>query len=188
MRLTKEIKSQIEYQAFLKSFRPREEALCLRDHKLADEAYNAILPAHVRTAIDVLERFEGVKAGWFRRVTVTKYNVGGYTVALAHEKSVVVPHNLYETLGTFALEGKHGKLAQKLRDLANDWETFRREKKQAAYTLQVLMKQTTTTEGLFKLWPEGKKFYATPPLTPTMRISVPAVQMESLNKVLGLTA
>lgn len=187
MRLTQEIRKQIIYEAGRKTFDTRMKALFAEEHKLAERAYNVAIPAHIRTAIEVIQNYDGIKAAyWFKQVIVTKYNVGGYTIALSHGKSVPAPYNHYESLFTFPITGRHEKIAQDIRDWSNRWETYKKERDMAERTLRVLMKQTTTTEGLFKLWPEGHKFYSAPPLTPVMKISVPAVQMDALNKALGL--
>jgi Nucleotide modification associated domain 5 len=130
--------------------------------------------------------------------TNNEYNVGGYKIWLYSEhvewdgnktayvgKKLPGSNGFVDATPVIAMSGKTKDLCQAIRTLANDKETLKTERKAAETSLRVLLKGAASLEKLFKMWPEGKKFYSTPPLVVEIS-NLPEVQMVELNKMLGI--
>jgi hypothetical protein len=187
MRLNKAVREEITRNA-LKALRDRRDAMDKRETALAVLCYNVAVPKDIRDMLEACDRVTDKL--WLDRALIVSFNVAGQHVRMRLAEAVVVPfrYQHYNGLGRAITMEKHEALVNKVRALQGDWETYKSDLALAERTMKSLLKTVGSTETLFKAWPEGKKFYATPPLTPQSKISVPAVQMQSLNTLLGLKA
>jgi hypothetical protein len=188
MRLNAAVRSEITHNA-TKVLLEREKALEAREQLLAARCYVAAYPVQLRHA------FQGVialsKAEFFKTRRDIRYNVAGQGVVLVAKDFLVVPHQYYvynENVGVAITLKDNEKLVTDVRAWQADKEQFTKDKSLAQATLKTMLKSVGSTDSLFKIWPEGKKFYSSPPLTPQVKTGVPAVQMQALNSMLGLSA
>jgi hypothetical protein len=193
MRLNNTVRSQIVHEAMKNTFDPKLRAMEKREDVLARAAYNTCVPPAVRALMDQIEALEP-KRVWFSRRYDFRYNVGGQghvlrTLPAKEFKGLWAPfqyHHYSDTLGVLTLD-KNKKLVEDILSMINDSENLKTEYKTAIETLELLCKGVGSTDTLFKVWPEGKAFYSTPPLVPfSTKVTVPAVAVDSLNKMLGL--
>lgn len=195
MRLNSAIRAEITRGAFKLLFE-RRGALDKREHALCIKCYQAALPVAFRNKLDELQDAEkGINSNqkWLNFAHRLNFNVGGqyHKLSLPPGSELPVPRQYYsgqDKLGKAIDREKHSKLVDDVWALAADWEVYKQDLKIAEVTMKQLLKGVGSTESLFKVWPEGKKFYSTPPLTPTVKVGLPAVQVEALNKMIGLTA
>lgn len=194
MRLNKAVRMEIMRNAS-KVLDDRLKALCQREYVLSNECYYvAVLPS-VRSAIkDIENAAPQARSGergspWLDYSHHVAFNVAGQHIKLTCSPALAVPnrYSQYNTLGKPITMDKHRKLVEMVQTWTNDWAQYIKDKAAADNTLNALLKSVGSTETLFKVWPEGKKFYSSPPLTPIVKTGVPAVQMEALNKMIGLT-
>lgn len=195
MRLNSAIRDEITRGAF-KVLYERREVLYQREHALCIKCYQAALPVAFRNKLDELQdaaKELNHNQNWLNLSNMINFNVGGqyHKLALPPDSTLAVPWQYFsghDKLGKPIDRDKHSKLVDDVWALAADWETYKKDLKTAEVTMKQLLKGVGSTESLFKVWPEGKKFYSTPPLTPTVKVGLPAVQVEALNKMIGLTA
>lgn len=191
MRLNVRIRAEITANA-TKALRERRAVLDRREYDLCARCYDVAIPAAVRTHIKAIMEFGG-KVAWFELARSIQFNVAGETHALkADTNALAVPYRFGSgynyTLGNAITLDKHADLVDDVRTLAHDWAKYKADLDKAERTLKTLLKHSGSTESLFKVWPEGAKFYSTPPLTPTIKVGVPALLMQDVNKILGLTS
>jgi hypothetical protein len=194
MRLNSAIRAEITRGAFKLLF-ARSEALAKQEHALCIKCYQAALPVSFRDKLDALQAEATAlnrNQRWLNFGLKLNFNVGGqyHSLSLPRDSEFPVPLHAgwNDRIGKPIDREKHSKLVDDVWALAADWETYKKDLKVAEVTMKQLLKGVASTESLFKVWPEGKKFYSTPPLTPTVKIGLPAVQVEALNKMIGLTA
>jgi len=193
MRLNTEMRLEIMRFAIAKLDKQRQ-SFAKVEQQLLVECYNAVVPQATRDKIEELEKFPVVGHKWFEYATALTFNVAGQTVRLG-QANIIPPaekiefaspyHCWHQTIGTLTL-AKHKALVERVRD----WQG-KTEKEKAAYgtarkTLQQLLKSVSTVEKLKQYWPEGKDFFSSPPCQTRAASEVPAVQIEALNKMLGI--
>jgi hypothetical protein len=187
MLLNSALRSTIKYNA-LKTILDREIAMEKREHALALRCYNAALPVNVRNALAKVDELSpNVK--WFNTNRQAGFNVAGQRMTFHTGENTRVPHNYWahtNSIGKAITLEDNEKLVNEVRAWQDESEKLKAERKTAEKTLDVLLKSVRTTESLFKVWPEGKKFYSSPPLPAGQPSHLPAVQMDMLNKMLGL--
>lgn len=186
MRLNANVRAEIIRNATEK-LRLRELALCKTSDRLGLACYKIAVDAAVRKAAALMPD------NWLEKTLTISFNVAGQSVVLTCNPALPVPARYRGSYGGQYL-GKaitltdHPELVREVREWQHDIEQFKQDKKVAEQTLHAMLKHVGSTDSLFKLWPEGKKFYSVPPLTPQVRTGVPAVQMQKLNEMLGLSA
>lgn len=187
MRLNAEMRAEIKRFAMAQLNKERQ-TFALIEQELMVECYNIVVPKATRDAIAAL----GAK--WFKHDGSLSFNVAGQTVRftqanLANPKKIipfpVPPHHQYDTLGVIAYD-KHKKLVDRIRDWQGKVEKEQADYETAVKTLDQLLKSVSTVEKLKQYWPEGKDFFSSPPCQARAASGVPAVQIEALNKMLGL--
>lgn len=190
MRLNQAIREEIKRGAFKalddrrKVIELREQALCIRCY---EAAIDGVLLKHIRAvaAGDPKQR-------WLRDGSRFRFNVGGRCYALStYTQLLPQPSNYYgyaDEIGKPIEMSKHRKLIDEVWAWGEDDAQYKEDRKVAETTMDAMLKGVHSTDALFKIWPEGKKFYSTPPLSPSPpKVYVPAVQVEALNKMIGLT-
>jgi len=189
MRLNAAVRSEIIHNA-TKTMIERERALELREQALATRCYEIAMPAKLRQAFELVKELAGGKEYLSTRKEV-RFNIAGQGIVLTAKDFLVVSHpyhSWHDNVGKAITLKDNEKLVTEVRQLLADKEQLKKDRAQAETTLKTILKSVGSTESLFKLWPEGKKFYSTPPLTPQVKTGVPAVQMQALNTMLGLSA
>lgn len=188
MRLNAAVRREITHNA-TKALHDRKVAMGKREDALAVRCWvNAFTPKE-RIALQRVQESSDKPRRWLKCEHRLTFNVAGQTVQLNAAEAHPVPQGYYIsfTMGN-PITIEHNKtLVNDVRAWQADSEKLKSEISIAEKTLETLLKTVGSTETLFKAWPEGKKFYSTPPLTPASKISVPAVQMQALNTMLGLT-
>lgn len=189
MRLNAAVRREITHNA-TKTLHDRRVAMGKREAELAVRCYDAAFTLAIRKAIKTVVAIDHPHMRWFKREHRLTFNVAGQTVQLSAAEAHPVPQGYYVslTMGSPITIEQNKALVNDVRAWQADSEKLKSEISIAEKTLATLLKTVGSTETLFKAWPEGKKFYSTPPLTPASKISVPAVQMQALNTMLGLTA
>lgn len=194
MRLNGEMRHEIKRFAIAKLDAQRH-SFALVEQELLVDCYNAAIPASTRAMIAELEKHPlHTNVRWMDYDTSLRFNVAGQTVALGQNhlpsgKHIMfaVPHNFWhQNLGTFTVD-KHPSLVARVRDWQGKVENEEANYKLAVKTLDALLKSVSTVEKLKQYWPEGRDFFSSPPCQTRAASGVPAVQIEALNKMLGIT-
>lgn len=185
MRLNAAVREEITKNA-TKTLQERKKALLLREHALCLECYRVALGPKL---LELVTALEAENSNWLDHTVHLAFNVAGQHIKLRAETHLPTPHfyQNYNTLGKPITMDKHRPLVERVQAYTNDWAQFEKDKERAETTLKTVLKSVGSTESLFKVWPEGKKFYSSPPLTPIVKTGVPAVQMQALNEMLGLS-
>ncbi len=183
MRLNANIRSQIHRAAMKKldeeqtAHDARTSALCAKLHALA-------WPSEI---IKAANKLHSLSVSWLRLNNRFVFNVAGQYVDMTCSPALVSPANSYNG----SVQG--GRITDKdaveeVRKWQADDEDLKDRVSRARKTLDAILKSVGSTDSLFKIWPEGQKFYTAPPLVPGPgKYHVPAVQMQALNEMLGLS-
>lgn len=189
MRLNAAVRQEITRNAS-KALLNRAIKLAKWQEELAVKCHHAAVDVKLRKAIEAVHEL-GAPNGWVKQEHYVMYNVGGQNVRLRSHLPQPVTYNYQAAWGALGKPigfDKHEKLINEVREWQAADEQLTKDKSQAETTLKAMLKSVGSTETLFKVWPEGKKFYSSPPLTPQVKTGVPAVQMQALNEMLGLNA
>lgn len=193
MRLNRIIRDQIVSGAMAKLYDKRK-AIVDAGAELAHACYEIALSESERKAAATLAAAKGVD--WVTIPSnVVSFNVAGQHVAFvywaSHQKAkpIYVPISYYRgnRIGNAISIDKHAKLVDRVRAWQSDTQAHEALENSTRKSLTTLVKSVGSTERLFKAWPEGKEFYSSPPL-PEAPARLPAIQMDALNKALGLSA
>lgn len=176
MRLTNEVREQIQNAALTASFKKETEALAKQESKLAALCYKSLFLASARTAAAAMPK------GWISQANGFLLNVGGEQIRLTSKELFLVPttHHHHES---YVL--KNADLAAEVRAWAHAKEDVRNRRKQAGAALNGMLLSVSTIKKLFEVWPEGQAFYKNCAPSPT---NLPAVHVGEVNKLLNLKA
>lgn len=188
MRLNTAVRAEITRNA-VKTLYERRVAMEEREAALAVRCWTNAFTPKEHTALQMVQDSSDKPMRWLKFEHRLTFNVAGQTVRLRAKEAHPVPQGYYTScpLGNPITISQNKTLVNDVRAWQADSEELKSEISIAEKTLATLLKTVGSTETLFKAWPEGKKFYSAPPLTPASKISVPAVQMQALNTMLGLT-
>jgi hypothetical protein len=182
-KLTNSIREEIIKNA-LHVFDEERLKLAAVESDLAEQAWKALVPEEERNHAMSLPRH------WFRKTDCFWLNAGGYHMHMdCNEKFLPTPY--YTQSETVLSRDKLGNLPEdhpvSVQILAHKetTETFKKRLRDARTALQTLLSNTTTTEKLKEVWPEGLPFY-TDFLGKLSKASLPAVQTAELNRLLNL--
>jgi len=186
VRLTNFDRDEIRGKAITAAFAERMSALDAREHALAKEAYEFVIPAEEREAI------AKVPAHWMRLDPCLGFNVagasvklqtgaGGYPVPYMPKGSQSGSWRCHDRLGTIPA----GDLADRIMSLLGDKESLKAERSKAQAALQAMLASINTTGKLGETWPEGKPFFEHLEKARD-GAAVPSVRVEEINSLLGL--
>jgi hypothetical protein len=193
MRLNREMRREIRQFAMAKLQKQRQ-SFALVEQGLMVECYNAVVPAATRVLIADLDKHIVNGYAWVRYDEIFQFNVAGQTVSLGQANitdatlriRLPAPYRIWHTpLGVITLD-KHKKLVERVRDWQGKVEQENMDFETAVKTLDCLLKSVSTVEKLKQYWPEGKDFFSSPPCETRAASGVPALQIEALNKMLGI--
>ena len=192
MRLNAEMRKEIRTFAVKKLDENRQDFAKVEQQLLVD-CYEAVMSPDVRALIATLERKPIGSFKWFDYDVAINFNVAGQTVRLSQinipvDKRVqlAVPYQFYgTTLGVITLV-KHKALVERVRDWQGKTEKERADYEAALNALNVMLNSVSTLEKLKQFWPEGAGFFSSPPCTPRGASGLPAVQIATLNRMLGI--
>lgn len=175
-RLTKEIRDCIANDCVRTQFKKTKDELTKQESLLAIECYNYVFDEKIR------KQAAKMPTKWMRMDGCLMFNAGGYSVTLRVDKELPVPHaTRCNRLGNI-----DGELADKVQDFSNKKQEANDKHKDAYRKLKAMLDSINSIKQLEKTWPEGKPFYKK-----YMEVkegsSLPAVQIEDLNKTLGLS-
>lgn len=185
MRLNKDVRLQITRGA-MKKLDEEVAALAKEESLLCQRCYDTAVPKAVRDALGGVANLDDT---WVNKTYEFQFNVAGQYVRLKCSTPLMAPYRYTPygcTFGKPVTMESHEKLVERVRKWQGDSLDLKRRCTQTKQTLETLLKTVGSTDSLFKVWPEGKKFYSVPPLQQPPTIQLPAVQMEALNKALGL--
>jgi len=130
----------------------------------------------------LLKQINKVPEEWLRMDKCLRLNCGGYDLTFSVKKPVPVPYATHcARLGVIT-----GYLAEKAQDFANRKKDEREKSKKAYNLLLSILSSVTTFKKLEEVWPEGKKFYSGYLDKKGNEYQVPTIQIDEINKMLGL--
>lgn len=177
LRLTKSDRESVVNMAVKAAFEKKAAALAKQESELAIAAYEFLFPEKVRKLA------RSMPDGWLSDDSCLRLTFRGMQTTLKTLKSVRVPSkNSYgcNRLGTINDED----LTARFLKLEGDKEDVKRERSELSCNLEALLNRMGTLRQLSEGWPEGVKFYAH--LTPRETAAVPMIQIDVINKALGL--
>lgn len=198
-KLNADIRAEIAKNALKAQFDPRFDALLADEYALCRLVYETVLPKELRDALDVLvashktgPQFVQVSGGNPPSKYPNTYMVdnmhiqtaAGYNINLPAPKDMV---KIYS--GALRLTDKNDKgrkLSEAVAAMSERREKLKQARSDAATALEQSLKRVSTFEKLIEAWPEGKKFYQSPPLAKPL--PVPAVRFSEVNAMLGIGA
>jgi Nucleotide modification associated domain 5 len=192
MRLNGEMRTEIKRFALAKLDKERQ-LFAEVEQKLLIDCYNAVVPLATQKMIAALEKARVGGNPWVAYNSATSFNVAGQRVYLGQINipvdkriTVALPSGLWSgPLGTITMD-KHAKLVERVRDWQGKVEKEKADYETAVKTLDLLLKSVSTVEKLKQYWPEGRDFFSSPPCQTRAASGLPAVQIEALNKMLGI--
>jgi len=177
--LSQSLRDTICITAVNASFEKRKNDLDKREHVIALKCYNDVFKKITRDLAATLATGEG---GWLRMDSCLRFNIDGMYITLCVEKPLPVPHcHGYSNLGTPGTKALRDEAVEHAREkdrLKNDYGRAKTE-------LAALLKSCRTFKVLEKAWPQGRQFYERYNVG-EVRSGLPAIQVESLNKLMGL--
>lgn len=176
-RLTKSDRDSVRERAVKFAFAAREQSLAEEEDAIGRATYAVIYPEKVRKAASQLPD------GWLVEDACLRLSFRGMQDTIRLISGVRVPSNRRygcNRLGDIADE----PLSDRFLKLKAAKEDLTRERGEADRNIVALLDRFYSMEMMQKSWPEGARFYEH--LRPRESSSVPAIQITSLNKMLGL--
>lgn len=176
-RLTNEMRDAICTRALTKAFKKQEEDHKDQEHRIGLELYAASFDKKV------LGQAKRMPEKWIRQDACLRFNCAGYDLTFSLKKPVPVPYSTHcARLGNIS-----GALAEKAQKHAQQWQDIRKKQQETRQALRAVLFGVSTLKQLKEAWPEGKEFYAMYDITsPQSKGGVPAVQIQTVNAMLGL--
>ena len=177
-RLTNADRDGVVKRAMDHTFGTRAQMLSAEEHRIGMAAYEIAVPKVERQAVaNLSER-------WLRTDGCLWFRFDFRQVVLNVSPQVVVPsrHHYCEDLGLVS----DAELIGAYEKLEADRQVLKADRERAEVSLKALVCRFQSLRQLREAWPEGEAFYAH--LKPREDAMVPAVQIEDLNKMLGLVA
>ena len=185
VRIKDKDRNDIIQRALIARFEERYEALKAREIALFWNIFDACLPKEMATTIRTLSD------KWIEKERSAKVLLGGQLVFLDGTETVVDPDGRKYRRDVFPRkrDGAWGPvddpvLVEQYRKIVSDQEDLSKERQSVYFALQPLLDQCKTLRQLRTIWPEGEEFYDW--LAPEPKITLPAIQIEKINELLGL--
>lgn len=177
MKLNRYNRLQIITAALEASFRERVEAHNAVRLALLEQVWTATYSPAERTAARQLDA-----ANWFSRGSYITLNAGGWRLMLS-TVDFKLPWSYQHRHERIDL--KQPALVEAARRYADADEALKKDRSAAEGALKTLLGSCSSAEMLEKTWPEGRPFYAHLLGRPSQS-RLPAVQVEEVNRLLGL--
>lgn len=176
MRLTNDIRDQIERRAIDAAFKKETEALDKQQSRLVAICYKNLFLASARNAAAAMPK------GWISQTSEFLFNIDGEQIRLKSTETFLVPAT-HCWSKSYVL--KSAELTAEVRAWAHAKEDLRTRKKQATAALSGMLLSVSTIKKLFEVWPEGQAFYKDIGPSP---VNLPTVHVGEVNKLLKLKA
>lgn len=177
-RITNEMRNSIAHNATKNIFDVQGKAIKQEESDLAIELYNSLFESKELGQIKKLPK------KWFHYDGCLRFNCAGYDLTFCVFEAVPVPYDrgYCSRLGNIT-----GDLAEKAQAFGSKKEGVKDEQNKTRQTIKSLLYSVNTIKQLKTVWPEGAEFYAIYDEASTKsKGGVPAVQIEEINKLLGL--
>lgn len=198
-RLNSDIRHEIVKNAIKAQFDPRFDALLVDEYALAVTVYETVLPQDLREALAVIGKYH-VKGPQFVQIStgakpsvyphthmldyVAVHTAQGFNILLPAPKDMVKIYSGALTLNDKNDKGR--KLSEAVSAISERRTKLKQARVDAEKALEQSLRRVTTLEKLCEQWPEGKKFYQSPPLAKP--IALPVIRFAEVNAMLGLGA
>jgi hypothetical protein len=180
IRLTQSDRAEIKRKALDFAFAKREDDFKIEEDQLGRGCYAHIIPATVRELVDALPE------GWTCKRNYLELAFRGMQDTIHLRSSLPVPNSWITYNGKRSLPINDDKLCERWSDFKHRKDAFDDLRKRASAQLEAMLDRFGTLSALYAAWPEGAAFYAH--LAPREKSApVPAVQVQVINEVFGLT-
>lgn len=178
-RLNVDIRGQILQNAIHGQFDPKRAQLDKDELALSLRIYTQLVsPKHRKVLEEMVELHLPYTHGVGNTIIYCTCS-GGYLVSLKCQKPVIAPHGNARFLLV-----PHPELDKAAIALSRAGQELDVQRKEAWKALFASLNKVTTLERLLEQWPEGKKYYSSPPLK--QPITLPAIRFTEINQMLGL--
>lgn len=181
MRLNTGYRAEIVRAAIAAAFDRDEKKMEKREHMLARKCWDHVVPPKVRKML------AGLPDGWLVTKEDIEFSIAGLSIALKAERALPIPYTVKchysQRIGVIPA----GPLADEVQQLMADKEDFKKRRKTAIATLEALVAQAYSTETLVAQWPSGEKYVRDLEKKIPVKPTLPAVRIEELNVMLGLS-
>lgn len=131
----------------------------------------------------VLEAVDAIPKEWLRQDSCLRFNCGGHDLRFVVKKAVPVPYSRdCNRLENFDHKSPSTILAQ---EFCERKRALEEERNDAKRQLKSIVYSCRTIKKLKEIWPQGDKFYSAY-MVEQGKPGLPAVQVENINKLLGL--
>ncbi|TGE04602.1 Nmad5 family putative nucleotide modification protein [Hymenobacter fodinae] len=175
--MTNEIRDNIARNATKQKFTKENDAIKQEENDLALELYHSLFTPEELKLVTKLD------TKWFHQDKCLRFNCGGYNLMLCIKEGVPVPYSRHcSILGNIS-----GDLAIKAQEFANKKKDVEADQAKALRAIGSVLYSVNTIKQLKTVWPEGADFYAMyDEASAKSKGGVPAVQIDEINKLLGL--
>ncbi len=175
-KLTEQMRKTIALSAVTEQFKDEELKFKNEEHDLAMMLYLSLYDEKL------LKQINKIPTEWLRMDACLRFNCGGYDLRFNVNKAVPVPYETHcSRLGIIS-----GELGEKAQSFANRKKDMQGKVRKAHVLLLSMLSSITTFKKLEQVWPDGKKFYSAYLDKKDNSYSVPVVQIDEINKMLGL--
>jgi Nucleotide modification associated domain 5 len=170
------MRDQIIDEAINATFDPKFDKRAKTEKKIGLKLYKKIFDKKSRDALSKLD------SKWFRQDSCLKFNVQGLTLVFRVGDSLPVPYSSdCRVLGVIT----DPDLVSEAHAFAIEKDNLDQERNASRRKLRSIIYSVRTIKQLELLWPAGKAFYEHHKNAPGTG-GVPAIQIEEINKILGL--
>lgn len=178
LRLTNSDVEGVVKRAMAHALTEREAGIKAAEHSLGMKAYEFAMPVEDRMWAKKLPE------KWVRRDSCLRFHLDFRHVVLHVDPPVVVPSANYNCHSLATISDV--EIIAAFEKLEGEKSTFKADRERMSASLYALVRRASTLKKLREMWPEGEQFYAH--LKPREEAQVPAVQVEDVNRMLGLIA
>ena len=176
MRLTNEHRAAIRRQVIGDRFQKRQREIDDRRKSIADRIYErALTEAQRKAMVDLPESF-------FAWRTTISLQLGAEYTNLTMSEQRPIPYDRHRN--TFAALGARDPITKEYQETTRDARRLRVDEREMFANVKSVLDSVTTDNRLIEEWPEIEKIVRRV-VQPKTKL-LPAVQMEKLNKELGL--
>lgn len=178
-RLTNDIRNEICESAITASFKKQNDKLKAEETKIGMQLYRSL---YKKSELDIIAKLD---KKWLDIDECLRFNCGGFDLTFCVEPGVAVPQR--EGYGCRRLGNiTDPDLVYKAQDFAKRKEDAKAEERKAEQALRAVLFSVNTVKRLAEVWPEGAAYYDYL-LAEVENTGVPAIKMQELNAMLGLS-
>lgn len=174
MRLTRDMRDSIRADLLTEKFRESRELHTEQGFKLAMNIFKDVYGKH-------MTQIEAIPEGWLPTITSIRVKFGASFTRLSLPAPLAVPND--DMVKCDAVYEASHKFSQAYEKLVNDKEIQAEQRAKLYNEIGAVLLSVTTTAALIAAWPEVEPYVKRH--TPNA-VQLPAVQIEDLNRNLGL--